>query len=76
LIGPEYCFASSSAKTVWATIINSNNGQYKEIGMINDIASKPYGVPKLWDGYGFPFVFIPALVCACAVLLFVEQFFS
>jgi hypothetical protein len=60
----------------WATITNSDNSQYKEIGMIDDISSKPYGVPKLWDGYGFPFVFIPALVGACVVLLLIEQLFS
>lgn len=44
--------------------------------MLDDISSKPYGVPKLWDGYGFPFVFIPALVGACVVLLLIEQLFS
>jgi len=76
LIDPEYCPASSPGKMGWATITDLDNGQYKEIGMINDTASKPYGVPKLWDGYGFPFVFIPVLVGACAVLLLLEQFFS
>jgi hypothetical protein len=60
----------------WATITHSDNGQYKEIGMLDDTASKPYGVPKLWDGYGFPLVFIPALVGVCVVLLLVEQLLS
>ena len=44
--------------------------------MLDGTASKPYGVPKLWDGYGFPFVFIPALVGVCVVLLLVEQLLS
>ena len=56
--------------------MNSDNGQCKEIGMTNDTTPKAYGVPKLWDGYGFPFVFVPVLVGACVVLLLLEQLFS
>lgn len=53
-----------------------DNPQYKDIGMINDTTRKPYGVPKLWEGYGFPFAFMPALVGACFVLLLIAQLFS
>ncbi len=44
--------------------------------MINDISSKPRGVPKLWDGYGFPFVFIPGVVLVCLILLLVASHIS
>jgi len=53
-----------------------DNGQHKEIGMMNELTRKPYGVPRLWEGYGFPFVFMPALAGACFVLLLIEQLFS
>ena len=44
--------------------------------MPDNISFKPYGVPRLWEGYGFPLVFVPGVVGACAVLLLLEQLFS
>lgn len=41
--------------------------------MIEDTKNKPYGVPKLWEGNGFPIVFMPALGVVCVILLLLDS---
>ncbi|WP_255411709.1 hypothetical protein [Advenella sp. S44] len=41
--------------------------------MIDDTKNKPFGVPKLWEGNGFPIVFMPALVIVCLILVLIDS---
>ncbi len=41
--------------------------------MIEETKVKSYGVPKLWEGYGFPIVFMPVLVMICFILVLAES---
>lgn len=43
--------------------------------MIEDTKNQTYGVPKLWQGYGFPIVFMPALVIVCFIMVLLESLF-
>lgn len=44
--------------------------------MIEETKIKSQGVPKLWEGYGFPLVFMPVLVLVCFILVLADSFLA